>query len=260
MITALLALRKEKLSQNLDLAKLSEVLTDALPPIDEHELAVVAEGFERLDRRRDELSALEAEVAAVAALARRQRTYARAVVAGVADEVREAETRRDTITRAEREASSALKEAVDRDRSAEEQARALDDRLADIEVEVETRHASKAYRKGVELDHLRGEERQRREQADRDHRAVAERSAAVTTRASELGQAEDLRQAATGNLTMASDDVHQVASGLGADHLRQGMSEAADAEAGEAFGLAWVGARRRQIREVREPSCVTARR
>ncbi|MGO8870392.1 MAG: TIGR02680 family protein [Acidimicrobiales bacterium] len=251
VITALLALRKEKLSQNLDLAKLSEVLTDALPPIDEHELAVVAEGFERLDRRRDELSALEAEVAAVAALARRQRTYARAVVAGVADEVREAESRRDSITRAEREASSALQEAVDRDRSAETQARVLDDRLADIEVEVETRHASKAYRKGVELDHLRGEERQRREQADRDHRAVAERSAAVTTRASELGQAEDLRQAAAGNLTTASDDVHQVASGLGADHLRQEMSAASDAGAGEAFGLAWVGARRRQIGEVR---------
>ena len=75
---------------------MSEVLTDALLPIDEHELAVVAEGFERLDRRRDELSALEAEVAAVAALARRQRTYARAVVAGVADEVREAESRRDS--------------------------------------------------------------------------------------------------------------------------------------------------------------------
>ena len=118
-------------------------------------------------------------------------------------------------------------------------------------MEVETRHASKAYRKGVELDHLRGEERQRREQADRDHRAVVERSAALTTRASELGQAEDLRQAAVGNLTTASDDVHQVASGLGADHLRQEMSVASDTEGGEAFGLAWVGARRRQIGEVR---------
>ena len=52
VITALLALRKEKLSQNLDLAKLSEVLSDALPPLDEHDLAAVAEGFERLDRRR----------------------------------------------------------------------------------------------------------------------------------------------------------------------------------------------------------------
>jgi uncharacterized protein (TIGR02680 family) len=212
---------------------------------------VVAEGFERLDRRRDELSALEAEVAAVSTLARRQRTYARAVVAGVADEVREAESRRDAVTRAEREASSALHETIDRDRSAEDQARVLDDRLADVEVEVESRHASKAYRKGVELEHLRTEERQRREQADRDHRAVAERSAAVTTRASELTEADDLRQAAASNLTVASDDVHQVASGLGADHLRQEMSAAADAEAGQAFGLAWAGARRRQIADVR---------
>lgn len=38
VVTALLALRKEKLSQNLDLAKLSEVLSDALAPLDEQDL------------------------------------------------------------------------------------------------------------------------------------------------------------------------------------------------------------------------------
>ena len=176
VITALLALRKEKLSQNLDLVKLSEVLTDALPPIDEHELAAVAEGFERLDRRKEELRKLEAEVAAVSALARRQRTYARAVVAGVAHEVREAESRRDAVTRAEREAGAALDEATGRDHTAEQELAVLIDRLEDIEVEVEARHASKAYRKGVELAQLRTEERQRREQAERDLRAVAERT------------------------------------------------------------------------------------
>jgi len=252
VITALLALRKEKLSQNLDLVKLSEVLTDALPPIDEHELAAVAEGFERLDRRKEELRKLEAEVAAVSALARRQRAYARAVVAGVAHEVREAESRRDAVTRAEREAGSALDEATGRDHTAEQQLAVLIDRLEDIEVEVEARHASKAYRKGVELAQLRTEERQRREQAERDFRAVAERTEAQAARAGELGEAQDQRRAAAGNLTVASDDVHQVASSLGADHLRQEMSGAADAEAGLAFGLAWAGARRQHIGEVRE--------
>ena len=54
----------------------------------------------------------------------------------------------------------------------------LTDRLEDIEVEVEARHASKAYRKGVELAQLRTEERQRREQAERDLRAVTERTEA----------------------------------------------------------------------------------
>ena len=65
VITALLALRKEKLSQNLDLDKLSDILSEALPLLDEHDLAMVAEGFERLDRRRAELTALEAELTEV---------------------------------------------------------------------------------------------------------------------------------------------------------------------------------------------------
>jgi len=55
VISALLALRKEKLSQHLDLAKLSETLSESLPPLDDHDIAAVAEGFERLDRRRAEL-------------------------------------------------------------------------------------------------------------------------------------------------------------------------------------------------------------
>ncbi|MGI8984759.1 MAG: TIGR02680 family protein, partial [Acidimicrobiales bacterium] len=106
VITALLALRKEKLSQNLDLAKLSEVLSDALPALDEHDLAAVAEGFERLDRRRAELTALEAELAEVRTLAARQRDYARAVTAGVAGTVRRAENRRHDVTKAERPATA----------------------------------------------------------------------------------------------------------------------------------------------------------
>ena len=252
VITALLALRKEKLSQNLDLVKLSEVLTDALPPIDEHELAAVAEGFERLDRRKEELRKLEAEVAAISALARRQRTYTRAVVAGVAHEVRGAESRRDAVTRAEREARAALDEAAGRDQTAEQELAVLIDRLEDIEVEVEARHASKAYRKGVELARAahRGAPATRAGRTGPPRRGRAH--GAQAARADELGEAEDQRRAAAGNLTVASDDVHQVASSLGADHLRQEMSDAADAEAGLAFGLAWAGARRQHISEVRE--------
>ncbi len=111
VITALLALRKEKLSQNLDLDKLSGVLSEALPALDDHDLAAVAEGFERLDRRRSELAALASELEQARALASRQRAYARAVVAGAAAAVRSAETRRDDLTRAEREARAALDDA-----------------------------------------------------------------------------------------------------------------------------------------------------
>ena len=251
VITALLALRKEKLSDNLDLAKLSRVLTEALPPIDEHELAAVAEGFERLDRRKDELHKLEKELAAVTELAKRQRAYARTIVAGVAAQVREAETRRDTVTRVEREASAALSEASASDQQAAEQLSAIEERLGDIGVEIEARHASKAYQKGAELNHLRDQERQLRERAQRDSVAAAARNAEQTERASELQQAQEQCDAATNNLTFASDEVHQVALGLGAEQLRNEMLEAADTDAAQSFGLAWVSGRRLQARAVR---------
>jgi len=252
VVTALLALRKEKLSQNLDLGKLSEVLTDALPPLDEHELAAVAEGFERLDRRRDELVALDSELAAVTALAKRQRAYARTIAAAVASEVREAESRRDAVTRAEREASAALNEATESDQHAEAQLRSLRERLADIEAEVEARQASPAYKKGAELNHLRNEERQLRERAERDDRAAGERISEQTQRTGELNEAREQRDAAAGNLSLASDDVHQVASGLGAEQLLTEMLDARDTDAAQSFGLAWASARRHQLGTVRE--------
>jgi uncharacterized protein (TIGR02680 family) len=251
VITALLALRKEKLSDNLDLAKLSGVLTEALPPIDEHELAAVAEGFERLDRRKEELHKLENELAAITELAKRQRAYARVIVAGVAAQVREAESRRDAVTRAEREAGTALSEASAGDRQAADRLRALEERLADIQVEVETRHASKAYQKGAELDHLRDEARQLRERAERDGLAADKRTEEQRLRAGELQQSQEQCDAATNNLTLALDELHQVASGLGAEELRSEMLAAADSDSAQSFGLAWVSGRRQQARAVR---------
>ncbi|HEY1830294.1 MAG TPA: TIGR02680 family protein [Acidimicrobiales bacterium] len=251
VITALLALRREKLSDNLDLAKLSDVLTEALPPIDEHELAAVAEGFERLDRRKDELRKLEGELDAVTELAKRQRAYARTIVAGVATQVREAETQRDAVTRAEREASAALGEASASDQQAAAQLRAIEERLGDIGVEIETRHASKAYQQGAELNHLRDEERQVRERAQSDSVAAEARTAEQTERASELERAQEQRDAATSNLGLASDEVQQVASGLGAEQLRNDMLDMADTDSAQSFALAWVSGRRLQTRAVR---------
>ncbi len=252
VITALLALRKEKLSQNLDLAKLSDTLTESLPPIDEADLATVAEGFERLDRRRDELTSLEAELVAVTALARRQRSYARTVAAGVATDVRVAETQRDTVTRAEREARHALDDAQRQDHETQTVLAALDDRLADIEAEIDARRTSKAYRKGAELNSVRIRERQLRERAIADQRAALERQAEEDRRQHDLEGANQDRQTAGANLDLASREVRQVAATLGVDHLVDEMAGADRIEAGQTFALAWVTGRRRQTRLVRD--------
>ena len=83
-------------------------MSESLPPLDDHDIAAVAEGFERLDRRREQLDALRGDLKEVDLLASRQRTYARQVIAWLADEVRSAESRRDTITRTAREAAERL--------------------------------------------------------------------------------------------------------------------------------------------------------
>ncbi|MDQ2724047.1 MAG: TIGR02680 family protein [Actinomycetota bacterium] len=259
VITALLALRKEKLSQNLDLAKLSDVLTDALPPIDERDLAVVAEGFERLDRRRDELARLEQDLVAVRTLARRQRAYARAVVAGVAGEVTSAEYRRDSVTRAEREAGDDLRLATAEDTHAADQIRGLESRVADIAVEVDARRTSKAYRKGADLHSLRTTARQAGDRAEADRRAVEARGREQQERSNEVEAARAEGVAATNQLERAVGDVQGVADDLGADQLTSEMGAAADPDAGEAFALAWITGRHEQTVRVREALAEHAR-
>jgi uncharacterized protein (TIGR02680 family) len=251
VITALLALRKEKLSQNLDLAKLSEVLSEALPALDEHDLAVVAEGFERLDRRRSELAKLEAELVEVRALAARQRDYARVVAAGVAGQVRRAETRRDDVTKAERSALVALEAARTEAEAVEVEVAALVERLAALDTEIDALKASDAYRDGATLDDLRDSARRARDALDRDERVAAHRA---EERERQVAAAEELageRGRAAANLELAAADLRRSAAPVGAEGVA-GEAEAAGAEEGERLVRAWVRARRQLVEEMRK--------
>jgi hypothetical protein len=250
VITALLALRKEKLSQNLDLDKLSEVLSDALPPLDEHDLAVVAEGFERLDRRRSELEALGAELNEVRTLAARQRDYARAVAAGVAGEVRRAENRRDDVTKARREAAGTLDEARTEADGLEAEAAELTARLAAADTEIDALKASDAYRDGAALDDLRASVRRAEETLDRDRRAAAQRAQDVDRQTAMLQELDRECGDATANLDLAAADLRRVAAPIGADGAVTD-AQTAGADDGELLVRAWVRSRRLLLDEVR---------
>ncbi|HEX3620827.1 MAG TPA: SbcC/MukB-like Walker B domain-containing protein, partial [Acidimicrobiales bacterium] len=250
VVTALLALRKEKLSQNLDLQKLSDVLSEALPAVDDHDVAVVAEGFERLDRRKSELLALEAELSEVKLLAARQRDYARAVVAAVAGDVRKAETRRDDVTRAEREARAALEQARDEAEEASREASALDERLAAIEIEVEALRDSDAYREGAALDDLRAEARRLRDLAERDRRTAAARLADREEALRLLDEADGARATALQNSDTAVGELRRTAAPAGAEAAAT-EALAAEPDEGERLINGWGRARRHSIAEVR---------
>lgn len=250
VISALLALRKEKLSQNLDLDKLSDVLSEALPPIDEHDLAAVAEGFERLDRRKAELLKLEGELAEVRVLAARQRDYARAVVASVAHQVTTAEYRRDALTRSEREARTALATARGEGASVRSELVSVGDRLDAIDIEVAALKDSSAYREGASLNDLREEARRLRE-------LVARFVVAVEHSAEDLGHATSVSRDADGrlgdavdNLALAVSDLRNAAAPVGADGAVLGAIDG-DADAGERLLTAWVRARRDLVAELR---------
>ncbi|MFR9730957.1 TIGR02680 family protein [Saccharopolyspora sp. MS10] len=87
LITALLQLRTPKLSERLDPNLLSTLLSRALPPLGRTEIAELAEGFERLDRRRERLTSLDGQVGAAELVAGRQRDYARRVLRAAAERV-----------------------------------------------------------------------------------------------------------------------------------------------------------------------------
>jgi uncharacterized protein (TIGR02680 family) len=250
VINALLALRKEKLSQNLDPEKLSDVLSDALPPLDDQDVAVLAEGFERLDRRRAELAALERDLEEVKGLARRQRDYARAVVVGAARGVRAAESRRDTVTRAEREAREALAAADARSIFVTEERAGLEQRYDALGVQIDALKDSDAYRAGAGLADLRRLADQSREAAGRAERIATERADEHAGAIDENEAARAERESAEANRERAESDLRTACEPVGALDV-VGDAVRGEHDDGERLVRAWSRAQRTRIEEVR---------
>ncbi|WP_093797975.1 TIGR02680 family protein [Streptomyces sp. Wb2n-11] len=215
LITALLQLRTPKLSQRLDPSLLSELLSRALPPLDRGEISELADGFERLDRRREHLSRLEDEVRAAQALGARQRAYAQRVLRSGAAAVISATTEMDNRARAARESEEAHRAAVEEQGRAEAEhaeAEALAEELAS---RIEGLTESDAYRQGRDLDRLR-------QQADDARRDARERRAKAGAARETAGQdalrrarAQEAADAQEEKVRSAESDTWQVARSAG---------------------------------------------
>ncbi|MCD0447054.1 TIGR02680 family protein [Glycomyces sp. A-F 0318] len=152
LINALLQLRTPKLSELLDPGTLSTMLSQALPPLAEDELAEIAEGFERLDRRTDRLAELTAQRDAAQRLDRSQRTFAQRVVRTAADAATGAESRRERATatvKQHAEGLEAVKAAVAAHAAEIETAEGEEVRA---QAEVETLTQDPAYNAGKQLE------------------------------------------------------------------------------------------------------------
>ncbi|WP_078875650.1 TIGR02680 family protein [Streptomyces sp. 769] len=155
LLTALLQLRQPKLSERLDPSLLSTLLSRALPPLGEAEVAELAEGFERLDRQREHLRQLDEEVAAAETVAARQRSYARRVLRAGSAALISATTEMDNLTRVARHSAQEHERALEGRESAQVQREEQERRGHALEETIEGLRESDAYRQGEELDRLR---------------------------------------------------------------------------------------------------------
>ncbi len=251
LLNALLALRKEKLSQHLDLDKLSHVMSEALPAIDDAEIAAVAEGFERLDRRRDELALLERDVAEVDAVSQRQRAYARAVVAAVAADVRKAESSRDGVVRRQRRAADELDEVAAAITELEADGARIGRRLVEINGEVDGIRSTDLYREGAQLAELQADLRRRRSDRNRLQDDLAAREDDVAGARQSVEDERARAEQADGNVREAERSLRVVAEAAGAGATLDEAVSAATPDDGRTLLAAWSRERRSAIAEIR---------
>ncbi|MFE3887783.1 TIGR02680 family protein [Streptomyces lydicus] len=186
LLSALLQLRQPKLSERLDPSLLSTLLSRALPPLDEGEIAELAEGFERLDRQREHLKQLDDEVTSAEIIASRQSGYARRVLRAGSASLISATTEMDNLTRVARLSAEEHTRALSEQETAQARREEHTRRAHALEETIEGLRESDAYQQGEELDRLR----RRTEEA-----ATGARRQRAAARTGQERAAEDRRSA-----------------------------------------------------------------
>ncbi|WP_330348067.1 TIGR02680 family protein [Streptomyces sp. NBC_00582] len=229
LLSALLQLRQPKLSERLDPSLLSTLLSRALPPLGEGEIAELAEGFERLDRQREHLKRLDDEVTAAETVASRQRAYARRVLRANSAALISATTEMDNLTRVARQSAEELEQALAERRSARTRREEQELRSHALDETIEGLRESDAYRQGEELDRLR------RRTEDAAATAERQRAAAQAAQARSEGDQRHADEAADQARTLgehareAAGEAHRAARAAGLESIHHEVRTVLDA-------------------------------
>ncbi|SDX38338.1 TIGR02680 family protein [Amycolatopsis xylanica] len=204
LITALLQLRQPKLSQRLDPALLSTLLSHALPPLGEGEVAELAEGFERLDRQREQLRLVDAEVDAARRLATQQRSYAMRVLRAAAANLISASSELTRLSGVASESAAKYDEAVAVNREAEQRLEVLVERGGLIRARIDGLVESESYKQGRELDELRERARSALAEATAKRAGAEAKLEVCSADAARAAEAESVATRLAGLATEAS--------------------------------------------------------
>ncbi|PRY70933.1 TIGR02680 family protein [Halomonas ventosae] len=222
LLDLLLQLRQPQLAKKPDPNRLSQALSDALPPLGRGLIGEVAEAYRSLDTYREEIQGLEETARAVEAFLGHYRHYAGIAVRRRADAltVAHAEHERNRVQlgkdRQERQAAEVERDNLGEARQAQE------GKLRDLAARQRTLEASEAMRSAEALANADEQARQRAQHADKQvtlwDRARRDRERAES-RLEQVEQAlattgELLRQRREQSATVAE------AAGLAAEHQR----------------------------------------
>lgn len=203
LVDLLVQLRQPQLSKRPSEQKLSDALTEALPPLDQAVVADVAEAFRSLEEDRETLVAMTEAHGSAQAFLGHYRRYAQVAARRRAEQPRRAEQRYRTT----REELAAAEEAH---RQADAAATTAQERLGVLEEESDQLRArDSALRTGPEMDRAR--ELERAAQEARLRRADADVAAGHEVRAgAELTRKQDRRDSAAGRADAAAEQLADV--------------------------------------------------
>ncbi|HEX7659326.1 MAG TPA: TIGR02680 family protein [Pseudonocardiaceae bacterium] len=253
LVELLITLRRPKLSENFGIARLTGMLSSALPPIDGEVVDELARGFDELATDQEELTRIGNARAAIETFTNAYRVYARGFVRQAAGRVRKAVTGYDDVTRRKTAAERQLAEAT-----------TVRDQLVQCGDELDLR-----------ITRLRGEVRGLEQRPEIEQQAllvqlekqaeVAEREAAAANRrlseaAAELERAQ--RELAVAERALAESDsavgeiqpealARATAAGLGPDHELEADRVWNDTAATQHMLTAVISARRAAVAQVR---------
>jgi len=164
LVNLLIQLRQPQLSRHLDERKLSQALSEALPPLSSSALADIAEAFRGLERDRGELDAFLAAEASVDRFLDAYRRYLQVATRRRGEEVRSAQGSYEMTQRRLRAAEGEMTDATRLMEQAREAHDTAEMEVASSEAEIRARESSDAMRGAQALDKSR-ERAERAEQA-----------------------------------------------------------------------------------------------
>lgn len=234
LLDLLLQLRQPQLAKKPDPNRLSQALSDALPPLGRGLIGEVAEAYRSLDVYREEIQGLEETARAVEAFLGHYRHYA-----GIA-----VRRRADFLTAAHAEYER-VRLQLGRDRQAHAEAResrevlgesreVLAEQQRELVARQRTLEASDAMRSAEALRNADELARQRRTRADLEHRRLGRERESDRRAEARLLEAEASLKGGVANLEARRDESAALAdaAGVGGDHRRE-IATRLSAETGE---------------------------